>query len=672
MLVYGKVSSDANDVLKFRVNDLDLATLSVFFRKLRLDLNGKITGIASLQDPFNKPVFLSDLKIDSLNINGEDLGKGEILANWNNSEKKIHLKTSLGTGLIPILNIEGDYSPKTATLDFKIGLDKLNLDMILPYADVLISDLKGIATGDLSLEGTLKTPDFNGKIKLLKTSLIVDYLKTRYNFTNDVVIEHNNIILKNFELFDEKGNLAVGDGSITNQYFKDFNLDLKVESKNFEFLNTNEKDNPLFYGLIFAGGIIHITGPPNNLFMDITAKSEKNSVFFIPLSGKNEIRENNFIYWVNGSMIEKKDKKVLPKSQVNSKGLKLNLKLEVTPDAEVQIIFDPVIGDQIRGKGNGNLNLMINPGGKFEIFGDINIEEGDYLFTMKNLINKKFKIENGGRISWNGNPLDANIDLKAFYNLRTSIYPLLMDPGTDQNAESLKKRIPVDCMVTLTGKLMNPTVVTDITLPTADQQTQNHLKNSINTQDQLMQQFIALMLMNSFIPPRGYNPQGGIASTGVTGGTEFLSNQASRMLSQISKDLDIGLKYRPGDQITTDQMEVALSTQILNDRVSISGNLDVGGNQVTPTTTTNTNNIVGDFELDYKITEKFHIKGFNRANDNLIFRTSPYTQGAGFFYRESFNNLGELIKRYKEGLKKLFTRKRRSSATTDQIKKITD
>jgi hypothetical protein len=666
LLVHGKLSSDPNDDLKFIFKDMDLSSLNIFTRKIRLNLIGKVTGIASMQDPFNKPIFLSDLKLDSLNINGEELGKGEILANWNHDEKKIHLKTSAGLGLIPTFNIEGDYYPKNSKLDFKIGLDKLRLNMFDPFANVLISDLKGIATGDLTLEGTLKTPDFNGKLKLMKTSLIVNYLKTRYNFTNDVIIAHNNIIIKNFEFFDEKGNLAVGEGSITNHYFKDFNLDFKIESKNFEFLNTTQKDNQLFYGLVFASGIIQITGPPSNLFMNITARSEKNTVFFIPLSGSNDIRENNFVYWVKDTIIGETVEKAPLKNQTKVKGLKMNLKLEVTPDAEVQLIFDPVIGDKIRGKGSGNLNLLINTIGKFEIFGDITILEGDYLFTLKNLINKKFNVENGGRISWNGNPVDANIDLKAFYNLRTSIYPLVQDPESDPNSESLKKRIPVDCKVSLTGKLMNPTIVPDITLRTADQQSQNYLKNSINTEDGLMQQFMALLLLNEFIPAR-FNPLGGntIASSGMTGGTELLSNQLSRWLSQIAKDFDIGLNYRPGDQITTDQMEVALSTQILNDRVLISGNLDVGGNEITPTSTTNTNNIVGDFEIDYKITEKFHVKGFNRSNDNQIFLTSPYTQGAGLLYRESFNNLGELFTRYKEGLKELFTRKKKKTTTVD-------
>jgi hypothetical protein len=195
---------------------------------------------------------------------------------------------------------------------------------------------------------------------------------------------------------------------------------------------------------------------------------------------------------------------------------------------------------------------------------------------------------------------------------------------------------------------MNPTLKPDISLPGADQSTQNVVKNSINTDEELMKQFVSLLVMNSFYSQQGIE-QGGTGSTGssVAGvtTTELLSNQVSSWLSQISNDFDIGVNYRPGDQITSDELQVALSTQILNDRISLSGNLDVGGNETGTSSATTTNNIAGDFDINFKITDKLHIKAFNRANDNLLFQSSPYTQGVGLFYREYFNNLRELATR---------------------------
>jgi hypothetical protein len=121
----------------------------------------------------------------------------------------------------------------------------------------------------------------------------------------------------------------------------------------------------------------------------------------------------------------------------------------------------------------------------------------------------------------------------------------------------------------------------------------------------------------------------------ITTVSDFFSNQLSNWLSQMSRDFDLGVNWRPGDEITPDELELALSTQMFNDRVSINGHVDVGGRQ------TNTSNIVGDFDVDIKLNRsgKLRVKAFTRANDNLIRQhLSPYTQGVGLFYREEFDN----------------------------------
>jgi len=128
---------------------------------------------------------------------------------------------------------------------------------------------------------------------------------------------------------------------------------------------------------------------------------------------------------------------------------------------------------------------------------------------------------------------------------------------------------------------------------------------------------------------------------GVTS-SELLSNQLSNWLSQISKDFDIGFNYRPGTDVSGQELEVALSTQILNDRVLINGNVGIGENKAT------TSNLVGDIEVQLKVNKKgsFRLKGFTRANDDLEAEFGPYTNGVGVFYTEDFNTLGELFTKF--------------------------
>ncbi|MGC9342982.1 MAG: translocation/assembly module TamB domain-containing protein, partial [Bacteroidales bacterium] len=663
-LVDGEVSKLSGTGLNLYFNELDLATLNVFTKRMKLQLAGNMTGQASLINAYENPLFLSDLKMNELFVNGQGFGDGELRAKWDNASRKIHILASGVKGEAEIFRVEGDYFPSSKDLSFDIDFDKIRLSAFEPFAEKLVSDIKGLGSGELNLEGTASQPLLTGEVNFFKASMIVNYLQTRYSFTDKLSIQNNRLLLDEFKLTDELGNNAIANGSVTSQYFKDFNLNINITTPDFLFLNTTESDNEVFYGKVIASGIVRVNGPPDNLYMDINASSGKNTLFYLPLYGAEEVNENDFIRFVNSSGKKTEDKSSESNYEVNLKGLSLNFNLEVTPDAEVQLIFDPKVGDILSGRGNGDLNITINSLGKFEIFGEMKIEEGDYLFTLQNLINKKLEVQPGGTITFNGDPTNANINLRAIYKLRTSVYTLAPEPMYGDR--DLKKRIPVECHIIMSGRLLEPTINTDIVLPTADQQIKNIVNAAINSEEERLKQFISLLVINNFMsmdPGDSFLASSGSSSTASVAGvatSELLSNQLSHWLSQISRDFDIGLNYRPGDEITTDEVEVALSTQILDDRVTIQGNLGVGGQTTQTSSSTNTNNIVGDFDIDFKITEngKLHLKAFNRSNEDLLFQTSPYTQGVGVFYREDFNTFGELFRRYRDAILRVFSDKR--------------
>lgn len=319
----------------------------------------------------------------------------------------------------------------------------------------------------------------------------------------------------------------------------------------------------------------------------------------------------------------------------------LDMELEINSSASVQLIFDPKVGDIIQASGNGTLKFEIDEAGDFSMFGNVLITDGEYLFTLQNVINKRFRVKPGGRISWNGSPKSAVIDLQAVYETKASTYNLAPIP-----TEEMKKRIPVHCLLSLQGELENPTIAPQINLPTAEPETKSLVQTSIGTDEELMRQFISLLVINNFISSADFagNTFGGTSSevAGVTA-SELLSNQLSNWLSQISNDFDIGVNYRPGDAISSDEVEFALSTQLLNDRIIFSGNLDVLADEV-KTPGGEASNIVGDFDLEFRVTDRISLKAFNRVNDDRIVRPSLYTQGVGVIYRNEFNSISELFK----------------------------
>jgi hypothetical protein len=305
----------------------------------------------------------------------------------------------------------------------------------------------------------------------------------------------------------------------------------------------------------------------------------------------------------------------------------------------------------MKGHGSGNLNITYNPKGEFKITGDYIVEDGDYLFTLGNILNKSFSVENGGKIMFNGDINNAEIEMKAIYKLKASLYPILQD-------ENYKDRVPVECQLNLSGNLWNPIVGFNIYLPTADEKTRTYVRNAISTEEELSRQFLYLLVMNSFYA----DPSAGVAAGSATPtGTsamavttfEMLSSQLSNWLSQISNDFDIGVVYRPGSgnkDINPQEVEVALSTQILNDKVVINGNFDV---PLTGSSADNTNQITGDFDAEIKLTNKLNFKVFNRYNNPYTGKGVDYTQGIGIFFKQDFDRFSDLFrKKQKSEMKK--------------------
>jgi len=418
-------------------------------------------------------------------------------------------------------------------------------------------------------------------------------------------------------------------------------------------LNTKPKDNELFYGTAYASGVATIKSGPSSLSFDISAKTGRNTRISIPLNTSETVSDYSFITFVNKDSSENDavSSSTVTPAENTTLGFDMDFDLEITPDAEVRLIFDEKVGDEITGTGSGNLNIRLDQKGNFGIYGDYIIEDGTYLFTLKNILNKKFRVENGGKISFNGDIDNAEIDMKAMYTANTSLSNILQDDRYSERSE-------VECQILLSGNLFNPVVKLDIYLPKADESTRAYLRNVITTEEELSRQFLYLLVMNSFYSVNSTYGSSLVTSTTQTGTsamavttTEMVSNQLSNWLSQISNDFDVGFNYRPGyTDINSNQLELAFSTQLLNDKVTINGNFDVRGQAGAAS---NTDNLTGDFDVEYKITEKIRFKVFNRFNNSYSGKQSDYTQGFGFFYRQDFDKFADLLrKKEKTDMKK--------------------
>lgn len=650
LAINGAISANATDTLSASLKNLNLSYLNIYLQSLGYNLNGRINGYAKINSAYSNPTLFADININSLVVNSNPVGNVNFTSNWHNLEKRMALNLSNEHRDTITFIAQGDYFTETGKLNFDVNINKLKLLHLAPLLEGSVSDMTGTVNGKIKITGTDKTPLLNGSIALNNAQLTVDFLKTRYTLNDNISIENSDILFRNVKINDRFRRTATLNGNIRTNFFKNFNINLNLAADNFQCMNTTEQDNELFYGTVFGTGLILINGAFDDLNLNIKLKTENKTAIFLPLPSGGTVEQNNFITFVNNDPNNIIIEEPTVVDEQSSSNMNLILELQITPEAEAQIIIDKKLGDIIKANGNGNLKMEINPyKDVFKMFGDYNIEKGDYLFTLQGVINKKFRIEDGSSITWNGDPLDANMDIKAVYRVKTSLKQLLMD-------ERYTTRVPVDCQILLTQKLMSPNIKFNIDVPNADAQTKGLVSGALNTEEKINTQFLGLLVINSFItdPNATGNPSDNSSNLGTTGlyntASELLSNQLSNWLSQWSNNFDIGFNYRPGleNELSSDQMELALSTQLLDDRVSINGNVDVGSKNTS-------NPIAGDFNIDLKLTKsgKLRLKAFARSNNDLLptNQENNYTTGAGILYREEFNNIRDLWGRIRNTFK---------------------
>lgn len=636
----GIVSENEGDFLYVFFDKFDISNLNILAGE-SLNLKGKLSGTTKLVQLYANPFIISHDSIISLEVNNVALGNLYMKSSWDNNDQRIiaelfNKKTNTRGQEFVKDSIVGSYWPAKDSLSFNIRLNEFLVKTFDQYYDEYIEvNPNSRLSGNIDVFGNISALQYNGNINLTRTGIRILYLNTIYTIDGqlDVNFDNYNVNILPATLNSARsGGKGILKGKITHNNFADMDMDIDLDVKNFQILNTLPTDSSYFYGTAYATGNINIIGSPEDLKIDVNLKTDKNTNFFIPLeSGESLTDDNKFIKFTSDSIINPFVISEKQNYEADLSGMSLNINLDVTPEASIQMIMDQSTGDIIKAKGRGSMKIYVDTRDDFSIFGDFNIVEGDYLFTLRSVISKHFMIGNGGKISWNGDPYNADISLNAVYLLKkVNIYNLLLE---DQY-RGIKTE--VKCDIEMSGKLMNPNIKFNVLLPDAEESVLQKISGL--GQEDINKQFLSLLIIGGFQPLPGLS-QETVTATPVNTG-EILTNQLNRWLSDISDEFDVGLNYQAGDRLSGDELELALSTQLWDDRITINGNVGVGG-KTKDETYTNTSNFVGEVEAEIKLNKQgsLRMKVFNKANDDIINDKGPYTQGIGFFWRREFNFL---------------------------------
>lgn len=634
-----------NNRIDMELKDFEIDNLSPWLSRARSTVVGKMNGKLDLVKNSLTTQVYSDIFTNELIVNEELFGALNLDLHYDDSQHVQNIKGEVYKGAEKSLAFTGAYMPQADTNNFNVDMDvhHFNLKHLQGYLSVF-DNLEGDGNGYLNFYGDLFQPEFEGELILDDVSLSVPYLNIDLNATgtSKLQLSDSYIDLKDFDFESLENGVSIGRGIVQGEFihhnFNDFKLDLSLHADSLLCLNTDAYRDEAYYGRAVVSGDVRFIGPANAVDIEINAVSDKGTTLFIPLDDHESIDELSFVHFIEKD--ENLDTLWTISEIVKSKSdLIIDMNFELNENAQVNIIFDETLGDKLRATGNGFINLGINSANEVYMFGDYKVNEGDYLFTLQDFVNKKFQIEKGAQLSWDGSPYKAKMNLNALYKLNTNFKALTTDSLYNRNSD-------VECRMMMTGDLLQPEIEFDIQIPKGDYEIKRILEERTNTEEKKTQQFLSLLVLNSFMSDNEYeNTDVDYLSSTVSSGAEMLNNQLYNWTSQFTDRFDLGLKYHPstGEYLSNKQWELLLNNMKVNDRITFNGNIGTQPAQ-------NTTRIIGDFKVEYQLNKdgKLRLLAFRNLEESFqLDYDETYTTGLGLFYRDEFDDFYDMWQKFK-------------------------
>ena len=639
-------AEQSDDTLRLFLEKADISVLN-FFIKRPFDIQGYFSGNADVSTASGERNLFMDLNGDSVSVYGHPVGKMRIMSKWYRPESRLNLLISAKREGATQLMATGHYKPENGELELNASLNDFSLGYFEPFLSGVISETSGSFSGNLKLEGRRNRLSLTGENCTLNDyAFLVNYTRVPYRLNGPLNISGEKIEFDRLSIFDNSNGRGVVTGEITHKNFRNLTFNTRINFADMQCMALKESDNETFYGEAFATGSVGITGDLSNLTLGINITPDQNSNLHIPLSSTSASSSINLLTFKTPKKREVTD----PYDAILLNGgkrrgktnLQVNLTSNMNSNANIFIEINKETGDIIRTNGSGQITLNINQERDlFNIYGDYSINEGSYRFVLPGFgfASRDFVIQQGGNITFNGGIENTNINLTAGYTTKAAINTLIADTS------SVSARRNVNCLISMSGRLMNPRLNFDIEIPDLDPTTKVRVETALNSEDKIQKQFAALLISGGFLP----NEQSGITNNSTilySNVSEMISKQINNIFTQLGIPLDLGLNYQPNNN-GNNIFDVAVSTQLFNNRLIINGNI---GND--PYASTNNREVIGNVDVEIKLDRqgKLRLSLFSHAADKYSnYLDDSQRSGVGLSYQHEFNSFKDIFrKRSKE------------------------
>jgi translocation and assembly module TamB len=672
-----------NSPLQIDFKNFSIATLTEFVQSDSLIVNGLLNGNAIVKNIQTQPTFTTDLTVKDLSVYKDTLGDLTAKVN-NNVANKYQADVNL-KGHGNEVNINGNYmvDSTNSSYDFVVDVVKLQMKALEGFSKGALKDMRGNLYGKIALNGTMKQPNIDGKLQFNNTAFTVKVLNNLFKIDKEAIAIINNkgIEFNQFTIRDTANNAIVIDGAVNTTDFLNYNFDLKIGARNFQAVNSTNRDNQLFYGKMLFSTNLTVKGTPTHPVIDgdLTINDKTNFTVVLPQGQQGVESRDGIVRFVDKSANGQDTLFMAPYDSLKKSslvGYDVSLNINVVKEAIFNVIVDAGNGDFLRLKGGAQLTGGIDASGKITLVGSYEIEEGSYDLSF-NLLKRKFDIQKGSRIVWTGEPTTAQIDVTAVYIANAAPLDLVQGQTGDLNQNIFKQKLPFEVHLLLQGEILKPIISFDVVLPkeknynVSDIVTttvQSKLQELRQQPGEMNKQVFALLLLNRFV---GENPFANSAGGGFNAGSfamqsvsKLLAEQLNQLTQNLVQGVDINFDvattqdYTTGTEQNRTNLNVGLSKRLLSDRltVTVGSDFELQGPMQT---NQQQNNVAGNIAINYKLSKdgRYMLRAYRKNDYTGEIEGYVVETGIGFIISVDYNKFKQIFsnkakRRQKQEIKK--------------------
>lgn len=670
------LTANANAPMDIDFTNFKLATLTGFVQSDSTLANGTLNGKITLNDLAKQPVFTGDLTINDLSIKNDTVGNVHLLVNNKTQDTYSADITLSGRG--NDVKITGNYYSQpgnNSRFDLDLDIREMPMATAQAFSNGAIRDASGSVNGKFKVTGNLEKPAVNGDLNFNKARFNLSMLNNYFGIDQEkIAVNSEGIRFDQFSIKDSAQNTLTIDGLAATSDFSHYKFNLDIKARNFKALNSTKKDNKLFYGQLYFNTNLKISGTEGLPVVDgrLVVNEKTKMTVVLPQREPGVADRDGVVEFVDMDAPLNDSLFLRGIDSLNTSaitGMDVSANIEVNREAEFSLIIDESTGDFLNVKGEALLNAGIDPSGKVTLTGSYELDKGSYDLTF-NLLHRKFDIQKGSRIVWEGEPTSATVDISAKYIANAAPLDLVknqLGPDVAVNARNTYlQKLPFEVYLKMQGQLLKPQITFDIVLPeNKSYSVANDILVTVRArlvqmrqeEGEMNKQVFSLLLLNRFVADNPFNSSSSSLSVNTLARqsvSKLLTEQLNRLADDLVSGVDLNFDIQSADDYTSGQrrdrteLNVGLSKKLLNDKitVSIGSNFELEGPQ---NSTYQASNIAGNVAIDYQLSRdnRYLLRAYRKNEYQGVIDGYVVETGVAFIITLDYNKFSEIFRKKK-------------------------